>query len=188
MSRDIVTKVVDDFTPAYHTEEVVQFILQDARKVFGVLSLISQVGYINRFIRNDQYQARCIDDLLPFTKKRLQEILNDDYVAELFYEKQWEFSVPVFSGRIIPRVLERETILPFFADNHLAGGCHGSVQKIEIHPSYRPQRFETTKIVSIFSNSKEFLLLIVVSSSGKSWSLTMTPTKMKYVYYQLFSV
>ncbi|KAL1983890.1 hypothetical protein VTN96DRAFT_9814 [Rasamsonia emersonii] len=146
MTRDVIAKVVVDFTPFDHSEEVVDFIINGAQKVFGVLVLIGYVGYLEHFIRKDQLQARPVDDLLPLAKPVLQEILNDNYIAELFHEKQWEFCVPVFSGRIIPRAFERQTILPYLADSFLSAGGYGSVHKVEIHPSHRPQNFETTTV------------------------------------------
>ncbi|KAK9423247.1 putative Protein kinase domain-containing protein [Seiridium unicorne] len=139
--RDVVRSVLADVTPSYHCDEVADFIVQGARKVFGILVLISYVGHINHFIRNDQLQSRHVDSLLPFSKDQLQKILDDEYTAELFYEKQWEFSVPVFSGRIMPRTLMRETILPYLSETPLAVGGYGSVRKIRIHPSHRPQGF-----------------------------------------------
>jgi hypothetical protein len=168
MTRDVIAKVVVDFTPFDHTEEVVDFITKDARKVFGVLVLINYVGGINLFIRKDQLQTRHIDDLLPLAKTRLQEILNDSYIAELFYEKQWEFCVPVFSGRIIPRAFERQTILPYLTDSFLSAGGYGSVYKVEIHPSHRSQSFEATTVVSVLCTSHESPLLMVDSLSEKS--------------------
>ena len=83
-----------------------------------------------------------MDDQLPFTRKRLKEILEDNYVADLFHEKQWEFSVPLLLGQIIPRYLEPETILPYVVDEPFAAGSYESVLKIEFHPSYRPQGFD----------------------------------------------
>lgn len=186
MSRDVVASIVDDFIPAHYAEEVVNFVIKDARKVFGVLVLINYVGSINHFIAKDQFQTRCTDDLLPFTKKRLQDIVSDDYVADLFFEKQWEFSVPVFSGRIIPRILERQTILPFVNDTPEAVGGYGSVHKIEIHPSHRPQGLETTTMVRVLLHPED-IFLIDLSLPRKNSSWMTTPTKMKYASFQLFS-
>ena len=148
MSRATISKVVDEFVPFYHTEEVVEFITKDAPKTFSILVLINQVKYINYLIRDDQLQSRCIDNLLPFSKARLKEILGDDYVAEMFYEKQWEFTVPVFSGRIIPRTLERQAILPYLRDTPLASGGFSSVYLLDIHPSHRPKGYDSAALVS----------------------------------------
>lgn len=138
MTRDVVAKLVGDFTPFDRTEEVVDFIIKGARKVFGILILINHVGGIHHFIHRDQLQTRRTDDLLPLPKAAIQEILNDNYLADLFHEKQWEFCAPVFSGRMIPRTFERQTILPYLADGFLSAGAFGSVHRIEIHPSHRP--------------------------------------------------
>jgi hypothetical protein len=95
--------------------------------------MINQVSCIKHFIQNDQMQSRRVDDLLPFTKTGLLAILGDNYAAELFHEKQWEFSVPAFSGHIIPRFLECETILPYLTDKYLTGGGFGSVYLVDIY-------------------------------------------------------
>lgn len=149
MSRDVIAKIIADFFPVWHAEHLVNFIAKDARKIFGVLVLINYVGHINCFIRTDQFQMRHVDDLLPFSKATLRAILDDEYVAEMFYDEQWKFSVPVLSGRIIPRVLDRRTVLPYLTDLPLAAGAFGSVQKISIHPSHRPQAFEHDAVVSV---------------------------------------
>lgn len=149
LSKEAIREVVAEFTPTYHSEEVVDFIVHDARKVFGVLILIYSIGHIHHFIRNDQFQTRHIDDLLPFTEIRLKEILDDEYVAGMFYDKQWEFCVPIFSRRIMPRALARRTILPYLEESQLAVGGLGTVHKVRIHPSHRPQTFGDGTEVSV---------------------------------------
>jgi hypothetical protein len=154
MARGIISKIVEEISLPCDVQEIVDFILEGAQKVFGVLVLTSHVAYIKDFVRNDQLQTRHIDDLLPFKKDQLQEILDDDYVATLFFDRQWEFSVPVFSGRIIPRVLESQTILPYLIDSPLTEGAYGSVYKIKIHTSHHSDNYGPTAMVSIDSEGR----------------------------------
>ncbi len=147
VSKELISSIVSTFVPHYNHDEVLEFVLEDAPKVFAILVLINHIDCIFRFIRQDQLQTRHVDSLLPFSEARLQEILADDYLAGLFHEKQWEFCAPVFSGRIIPRTLDRQTILPFLQETFLVAGRYGQVYKLDIHPSHRPPSFEGTVYV-----------------------------------------
>lgn len=148
IGREIILKIVEEISQPHQVQELVDFILKGGQKVFGILVLISHVTYIKHFVRSDQLQMRPIDDLLPFKRSRLQEILDDDYASTLFFERQWEFSIPVFSGRIIPRILEGQTILPYLIDAPLTDGGFGSVYKIKIHPSHQPDGYEPIAMVN----------------------------------------
>lgn len=149
LSKEVVKDIVCRDSPFYHVDEVVDFVIKDARKVFGILHLIGAFTHLDRFIRNDQFRNQPTDDLLPLAKERLKEILDDHYVAELFFEKQWEFCVPVFSGRIMPRALERHTILPYLEVTVMDSGSFGVVSKIKIHPSHRSPSFSASTIVRL---------------------------------------
>ena len=138
----LVKNIISTLVPSYNLDEVIEFALEDAPKVFGILILINRADCIDRFIRTDQLQTRHVDNLLPFTIDILQQILDDVDIAHQFYEKQWEFCAPVFSGRIIPRVFARHTILPFLQESFLTAGGYGQVYKVEIHPSHRPSSYE----------------------------------------------
>jgi hypothetical protein len=144
LSRDTLVRVLGKLSPAYLSDEVVDFVLKRAPKVFAVLVLINQVGQINKFIQNDQFGTHRLDHQLPFTRSRLKEIFEDDYVGGLFHEKQWEFTAPTFSGEVTPRNLERWTVLPYLSEIHLTSGGFGSVYKVKIHPSYHPPTFQGT--------------------------------------------
>ena len=154
LSKELINSIISTFVPHYHHDEVLEFVLEDAPKVFGILVLINHVDCIYRFIRNDQLQTRHVDGLLPFSETRLQQILGDDYLAGLFHEKQWEFCAPVFSGRIIPRILDRQIILPFLQESFLTAGRYGQVYKLDIHPSHRPPSSDGTVYV------RQMLLLV----------------------------
>jgi hypothetical protein len=147
MSNDVVEAIVFDVIPSYYRHEVVGFIMKGACKVFGILVLINFAGHIKSFIKSDELQERHVDNLLPFPKPMLQGILQDEYIVSQFFEKQWEFSAPVFSGRIIPRALGRETILPYLEDTKLADGGNSAVYKIKIHQSHQPKGYDAEATV-----------------------------------------
>ncbi|EPS37260.1 hypothetical protein H072_9063 [Dactylellina haptotyla CBS 200.50] len=147
LTPQAVSDIVFHSVPSHNPDQLVNSIIQNARKIFGILILINQVGCIHQFIERDQYQKRPMDDLLPIPKIYLRDILGDDYIADLFYEKQWEVSVPVFSDYIISRELAPQTILPYLREEYLASGAYGNVYQIDIHPAYRPSNSNVTKFV-----------------------------------------
>jgi len=148
MTEEVVTQVIEDSLLSHRPDEVVRFVMRDARKIFAILVLINQIPLINRFICGDQLQMRCLDHSLPFTRDHLHDILKDDYAVRMFYEKQWEFSIPRFSGQVIRRELAKQTVLPYLVDKEMTAGGYGTIYRIEFHPSYRPQNFENTTTVS----------------------------------------
>ena len=149
LSKEVVKDIVRKDSPFYHVDEVVDFVVKDARKVFGILLLIGAINHLDHFIRNDQFRNRPTDDLLPVPVDRLKDILDDPYIAEQFFEKQWEFCVPVFSGGIMPRALDLHTILPYLEDIAIDSGSFGIVSRITIHPSHRSQSFGVSATVRL---------------------------------------
>ena len=149
MDREVIMSIVKGVPPSHRAEERVTSIIEGAQKVFGILVLINRTAYIDNFIWKDQFQTRYIDHLLPFRRGQLRERINEDDVADLFFERQWEFCAPIFSGRIIPRALEHQTILPFLIDSHFTEGGYGSVYKVRIHPSHQPEGFDKNAMVRI---------------------------------------
>ncbi|KAL4747497.1 kinase-like domain-containing protein [Aspergillus terricola var. indicus] len=123
---------------------VVNFIFRSARRVFSVLILIDHISYIQRFIRYDQLQDRSMDHMLPFDESKLRQILFDETVAGLFYEKQWELCAPVFLGDIMSRKLDPHTIMPYLKEQLIASGAYGSVYKVQFHSTYRPKGYKDT--------------------------------------------
>lgn len=165
MSRDMIAKVLGNLCPPYLCEEITDFILKRALKVFGILVLIDEVSQIQRFIQNDQYGTHKVDHQLPFTEEKLKEIFQGDYVADLFHEKQWEFAVPTFSGQVVPRTLELRTVLPYLSDIHLITSGFGSIYKVKIHPYYQPPSFEATAEVRILGSSRSNEKPLLTSTS-----------------------
>ena len=143
LSRESVRDIIRASVPIpFNPEEIIDFALEDAPKIFGILVLISRTSFITQFIQNDQLRPHHIDDSLPFSEEDLLQILRDSDVASQFYERQWEFCAPVFSGKIYPRSFHRSTILPFLQQSRLAKGRYGDVYKISIHPSHRPSSYQ----------------------------------------------
>jgi hypothetical protein len=57
--------------------------------------------------------------------------------ADLFYEKQWEFTAPIFAPFVLRRSLEYETILPFIKEEKLGSGGFGDVYLLDIDPGHQ---------------------------------------------------
>jgi hypothetical protein len=82
-----------------------------------------------------------IDHHLPFEFTKLEKLLGL-LVAEEFYDKQWEFTAPSFSGSVIPRKLPNEFVLPFVSDEWV-GESFGAVHRIQVERSY--QQFDRSQ-------------------------------------------
>lgn len=150
ITRDEIRHVVAGFiSPPEKVIEVVEYIITQALKVFSILAMSHHVNCIECFIHQDQLQPRRLDDLLPFSKETLHQILDDAAIEADFYETQWEFTSPVFSGKITIRALDRQTILPYLYDAKFAAGAYRSAHKIGIHPYHRPRGYERLIEVSL---------------------------------------
>ena len=116
-------------------DELVQTIIEGARTVFAVLILIRQVQRSSYFVRNDQFQSPLVpvDHKLPFGLEALEQIL-EPMAAKEFFERQWEFTAPNFSRRLLPRSLTKDTILPILEDRLIGAGGFGEAHEIRIHP------------------------------------------------------
>ncbi len=123
--------------------------MKDAGKAFRIHLLIGNVSHLNHFIRNDQFRNRPTDDLLPLARKKLKAILDDSYIAELFFEKLLEFCVLVFSGRNMPRALEHHSILRYLEETAINSASFGVVSTIRSHPFHRPPSFDASTMVRL---------------------------------------
>ena len=88
ISTDMVATLLGKISPAYRAHETMNFVLQRATKIFGVLILISEVDRITKLIEHDQFGTHQVVHQLPFTETRLTEILENSFVASKFYDKQ----------------------------------------------------------------------------------------------------
>lgn len=149
ITREVLSQALSHMSPNYFVQELTEYIIQGAVKVFTILLMINHVAQITTFVESDQFGANCVDNQLPFDKSRLHDIFEDEYVANLFHEKQWEYTAPVFTGAIMPRGLERWTILPFIRETHTDDGGFGALFKLTIHPCYHPPAFRNTTEVLV---------------------------------------
>ena len=119
---------------AHDVGEITKEIMKGARKIFAILVVIRQPQSILSFIQDDQFQSS-LDHKLPFPLGKLRELLPSASLGQEFYEKQWEFAAPVFTKRLLPRVLEDDMILPFVEDKEVGEGGFGVVHtiKVELH-------------------------------------------------------
>jgi hypothetical protein len=106
-----------------------------ARKIFSILLFNNEVPLIRRFIETDELQPGDLDPKLPFELEHLKKILPEQ-AAEDFFHNQWEFAVPVFSGKVITRALHPKTRLPFIRSFKRGKGAFGTVYSIDVHPQH----------------------------------------------------
>lgn len=116
-------------------DELAGEIVTRARKVFAILLFNNEVHHISCFFEKDHSQPTDIDHKLPFVLEHLKDILPSQS-AEDFFHNQWEFAVPVFSGKVITRALHPKIRLPFIRHRFLASGAFGMVYSIEVHPEH----------------------------------------------------
>lgn len=139
VTPDVVRKVLKECKVAHHhTQEIVDAVVPGARKIFAILVVNNEVNCITRFIEQDQLQQAVLDQQLPFTRAELEVLLHGVHTIKIddFYEKQWEFTAPVFSEKLIPRRLDSRTIMPFIEEDRIAKGGFGVVYKIKIHDEH----------------------------------------------------
>jgi hypothetical protein len=137
MSSQSVRKVlVDSHMETYHVNEAVEIITNGAWNVFAILVLIKHPRSIVSFIEDDRMQRGPVDHHLPFELTKLEELL-DPMVAQDFYDKQWEFTAPSFSGSVFTRILPDDFVLPFLSDKELGEGSFGAVHRIQVERSYQ---------------------------------------------------
>ena len=92
MTREVIRQAVKDCeVTVYHLDEVVETIIEGAKRAFATLVLIGKGPYISHFIEKDQLQRSKWDDRLPFSTDSLGLILSDEDTVRDFCEKQWNF-------------------------------------------------------------------------------------------------
>jgi hypothetical protein len=107
--------------------------------VFSILVLIGHPTYITQFIERDQLQQDQLDHKLPFDLEKLTKMMKKVH-ADLFHERQWEFTAPVLEPFVLRRYLADDIILPFIGQPKSIGrGGFGDVYQVYIDPDH--QRF-----------------------------------------------
>lgn len=138
MTETIVQKAIyDTKIEYYHIREIVQAVVNGGHKIFAILILIGQPESILKFVEDDHLQGSHLDHKLPFQLDKLQKLLSNLSAAKQFHEKQWEFTAPIFTGSVLPRVLEKEVILPFVESSEVGEGGFGVVHLIKVEPSHQ---------------------------------------------------
>lgn len=153
----------------YELDHLAGIVYDGGRKTLGILLLDRHVRYIKKFVEGDQYQVSKMDDKLPVELQKLEKFMEPVH-AQLFQQRQWEITSPVFSESILRRQLEDQTILPFIRDTYIGHGGFGTVY--EIHLDAEQNMFSKTYQKVLIPNPKFEIMLIVYSSFARSSCLT----------------
>ncbi|KAL8689015.1 MAG: hypothetical protein Q9218_005213 [Villophora microphyllina] len=120
----------------HRESENIESIKQGGRKTFAILVCIHKADRIVNFIENEQLQKAGIDSKLPYNSTaELGKILPQIDAVD-FFEKQWEFTAPVFRRRAGHRCLYERTIFPFLESNIHGEGSFGNVYREKLHDSH----------------------------------------------------
>ena len=137
MSQELVRKILSETKlEHYRIEELAHAIVPGAQKIFAILVLIGRPELILVFIEDDQLQPNSLDHKLPLQLNKLHAVLDDESAVLGFYREQWAFIAPIFSPSSMPRILEKNTILPFTESSSVGEGGFGAVHAIQIDPSH----------------------------------------------------
>ncbi|KAL8840331.1 MAG: hypothetical protein Q9170_001346 [Blastenia crenularia] len=117
-------------------KETLDLIVRGGKKTFAILVSIYRTERIVDFIEIDQLQGCSIDSKLPYSSRTdLERILPKADAAD-FFEKQWEFTAPIFKRQAGHRCLHERTIFPFLESSIQGEGNFGYIFKIGIHPCH----------------------------------------------------
>lgn len=150
MTQEKVAHVVSEAEfEREHFEELTQEIMKGCRKIFAILILIRHPQSLLAFVEDDQLQSSSPDQKLPLALSRLRALLPTDDAAEEFYQQQWEFAAPVFTGGSLPRVLHQDLILPFIEQKEVGEGGFGIVSEVTIEHSHQTSGAASSPVVSL---------------------------------------
>ncbi|KAL8717253.1 MAG: hypothetical protein Q9225_005485 [Loekoesia sp. 1 TL-2023] len=116
--------------------ENIESIRQGGRKTFAILVSIYKADRIVNFIENEQLQKAGLDSKLPYSSRADLERILPKIGAADFFEKQWEFTAPVFRRRAGHRCLYERTVFPFLESDIHGEGSFGNVYKDKLHGSH----------------------------------------------------
>ena len=122
----------------HREKEVVDLIIHGGRRTFAILITIYKSDRIIAFIEKDELQRAKIDAKLPFSVTYLKTVLSE-HEANDFFDKQWEFTAPVFIRRAGHRLLSERTIFPFLplsSKEKPREGYFGTVFKVKVHQGH----------------------------------------------------
>jgi hypothetical protein len=164
MQRDNIREALNTTIENYRLDEVVESIFRGARKIFAILLLNGHTRYIVKFIASDQLQSSQLDSKLPFDLEQLQSLIGAGH-GSLFYDKQWEFTAPIFTPFVLRRSLHYDTILPFLGERRVGSGGFGDVYLLEIDPNH--QKFDasiTGVCIKIFFWIRRSVTMLILNS------------------------
>lgn len=126
----------DSGAQPHREPENIESISQGGKKTFAILICIYKAARIVNFIENEQLQRTGIDSKLPYGSKADLERTLPKIDAVDFFEKQWEFTAPIFQRRSGHRCLYERTIFPFVESKFHDEGSFGNVYKEKLHRSH----------------------------------------------------
>ena len=121
---------------AHREPENIESINQGGKKTFAILLCIYKAARIVNFVENEQLQRTGIDSKLPYGSRADLERILPKIDAVDFFEKQWEFTAPLFRRRYGHRCLYERTIFPFVESKFHDEGSFGNVYKEKLHRSH----------------------------------------------------
>ena len=119
----------------YRLDEFVEMIRNGGQRTFAILITIYRPEQIVAFAEHDQFQTATLDSKLPYCKADLEKILPEGDRVD-FFEKQWEFTAPIFRRGAGHRCLKQRTIFPFLESAFQGEGAAGDVHKVKLHRSH----------------------------------------------------
>lgn len=154
LSRPVIYTAINacNITQWYNLDKLVDRIYTSARRIFAILVVLGgQEKEILRFIEHDHFQASPLDHKLPFSKSDLENIVPE--IAIDFYEKQWEFTAPVFTKGVDHRYLDIFTSFPFVGNIKIGEGGFGEVFKVTLYPGHQDLSLISSGNVSNFNRA-----------------------------------
>jgi hypothetical protein len=162
VTRENVTKIInhDDDGELLNKGTLIEFVLQDARRLFLILALTAKETKKLSSWLNDFYSNDVVDKLLPIEFHRddngayygIANSAGDEKQFRFF--NRWErndrrlfdnwqssFLAPVFAGDPFHHQLHPRTILPFLKLPKVhkpANGFFGEVSRVEVHKAHVP--------------------------------------------------
>lgn len=127
--------IQDGLIEEYHRDEMIQAVLFDGLRIFGILSLLGKEMLLPSFARADKFINKSLDAKLPYEEIDLRAIVGDVY--RQFYDLQWQFLAPIFERNSILRDLNKESTLPFLSMQKMAEGGFSNVYRLKLLGSHQ---------------------------------------------------
>lgn len=118
--------------------ENIELIRQGGKKTFAILVTMynPKADLIVNFIEKQQLQKSGLDSKLPYgSKSDLEKVLPKSAAVD-FFEKQWDYTVPIFRRRAGHRCLYDQTIFPFLESTLHGKGSFGDIYREQLHGSH----------------------------------------------------